>query len=74
MNNNNKFSFLFKLLFIILFLTSLAFNFALNNNLTKQKVVIDNLYKYKKAYIGMTQALGINPEQSEAFLERIEKD
>ena len=74
MSDQNKSRKPLKILFFLLFLISLSFNVALHGNLDKQSSMINNLYKYKKAYIKMTQILGISPEQFEALLEETQED
>lgn len=57
-----------KIIFVLLFIISLALNISLLNNLNAKDSTIKNLNLYKKAYIKMTDLLGVSPEQSEAFV------
>jgi hypothetical protein len=74
MSNEKKPASLLKFLFFLLFFSSLALNLSLSRNLDKKDTSLSNLYKYKKAYIKMTQILGISPEDSEALLEGVKED
>lgn len=59
-----------KIIFVLLFIISLALNISLVNNLDAKDSIIKNLNLYKKAYIKMTDVLGVSPEESEAFVIR----
>ena len=74
MSNEKKSSLLLKILFILLFLVSISFNIALINNLEKKDVSISDDYKYKRAYNKLIKVLGINPDQSQDFLEKSNQD
>ena len=62
-----------KIIFILLFIVSLALNISLVNNLNAKDSIIKNLNLYKKAYVKMTDLLGVSPEESEAFVTKIEE-
>ena len=74
MSNEKKTPLLLKILFILLFLVSISFNLALVNNLEKKDASISDDYKYERAYNKLIKVLGINPDQSQDFLEKANQD
>ena len=74
MNDASIWTKILKIFLIFTLISSITLNFLQNRTIRHQGLVVEHLFEYKKAYMTLTEILGIDEESAKAFLDREKGD